>query len=54
MGKWIQLSLPIDSEEDELVLATEAREEIIRAVASLLLQILNTEEEREAEDERRS
>jgi hypothetical protein len=54
MGKWIQLPLPIDSEKDKLVLPMETREEVVKAVASLLLQVLSVDEEREAEDEPRS
>lgn len=53
MGKWIQLTLPTEPEKDEVVLPAAAREEVIRAVASLLLQVLS-EEGKEAEDDPRS
>lgn len=54
MRKWIQLTLALDPEKLEIVLPVEAREEALRAMASLLLQVLSVEEEREAEDEPRS
>ena len=54
MAKWIQLTLPIEPEKDEVVLPAAAREEIIRALASLLLHVLSAEEGKEAEDDPRS
>ena len=54
MEKWIQLTLPIQPEKDEIVLPAAAREEVIRAAASLLLQVLSVEEGKEAEDDSRS
>ena len=53
MENWIQLTFPIDQTKDETLLPRDAREHVVEAMASLLLQVHGVEERKEAEDDLR-
>ena len=51
MTKPVQLLLPLDVPEDKVQLPAADAEEFVAAVASLLLQMLNSEEDAEVNDD---
>ena len=51
MTKPVQVLLPLDMPEDEIWLSANDEAEVVAAAASLLLQILASEEDKEVEDD---
>ena len=51
MDRYLQLLLPMDQTTEAMLFSPQDREEVIEAVADLLLQILSVEEEREDEND---
>lgn len=53
MDKSTQLTFLLDQLREEISLPPEAREQVVAAMAKLLLQLLSLEEEKEDEDDLR-